>query len=48
MVGIKEAVQVEQIPLEIALRAITSNPAKILKLAQKAGSLLEWMPIFAC
>lgn len=35
MVGIKEAVQVEQIPLEIALRAITSNPAKILKLAQK-------------
>lgn len=35
MVGIKEAVQVEQIPLEIALRAITSNPAKILKLVQK-------------
>ena len=31
LVGIKEAVQKENIPLEIALRAITTNPARILK-----------------
>ncbi len=35
LVGIKEAVQKESIPLEIALRAITSNPARILKLDKK-------------
>ena len=28
LVGIKEAVQKEDIPLEIALRAVTSNPCK--------------------
>ena len=33
--GIKEAVFKEEIPLEIALRAITCNPAKILKLENK-------------
>ncbi|MCR1943225.1 beta-aspartyl-peptidase [Enterococcus gallinarum] len=47
MVGIKEAVQVEQIPLEIALRAITSNPAKILKLAQK-GRIVPGMDADLC
>lgn len=35
LVGIKEAVQKENIPLEIALRAITTNPASILKLEGK-------------
>ncbi len=35
LVGIKEAVQKENIPLEIALRAITTNPARILKLEGK-------------
>ncbi|KAF1302521.1 MULTISPECIES: beta-aspartyl-peptidase [Enterococcus] len=40
MVGIKEAVQVENIPLETALRAITINPAKLLKLTDK-GQLQE-------
>jgi len=35
LVGIKEAVQKEDIPLEIALRAVTSNPARVLKLDQK-------------
>lgn len=35
LVGIKEAVFKENIPLEIALRAITANPAKILKLSTK-------------
>jgi len=33
--GIKECVFREDIPLEIAIRAITSNPAKILKLKTK-------------
>lgn len=33
--GIKECVFKEDIPLEIAIRAITSNPAKILKLNKK-------------
>lgn len=47
MVGIKEAVQVEQIPLEIALRAITSNPAKILKLVQK-GRIAPGMDADLC
>lgn len=47
MVGIKEAVQVEQIPLEIALRAITSNPAKILKLTQK-GRIAPGMDADLC
>lgn len=47
MVGIKEAVQVEQIPLEIALRAITYNPAKILKLAQK-GRIAPGMDADLC
>lgn len=47
MVGIKEAVQVEQIPLDIALRAITSNPAKILKLAQK-GRIAPGMDADLC
>lgn len=47
MVGIKEAVQVEDIPLEIALRAITSNPAKILKLAQK-GRIAPGMDADLC
>ncbi|EPH93717.1 beta-aspartyl peptidase [Enterococcus faecalis 13-SD-W-01] len=37
MVGIKEAVEKEQIPLEIALRAITKNPARILKLEHKGA-----------
>ena len=35
LVGIKEAVEKENIPLEIALRAITSNPARVLKQAKK-------------
>lgn len=35
LVGIKEAVQKEDIPLEIALGAVTSNPARVLKLDQK-------------
>lgn len=35
MVGIKEAVFKENIPLEIALRAITINPSQILKLTSK-------------
>lgn len=35
LVGIKEAVQKEGIPLEIALRAVTCNPARVLKLTQK-------------
>ena len=35
LIGIKEAVQKENIPLEIALRAITTNPARILKLEGK-------------
>jgi beta-aspartyl-dipeptidase (metallo-type) len=47
MVGIKEAVQVEKIPLEIALRAITSNPAKILKLTQK-GQIAPGMDADLC
>ncbi|HZH60113.1 MAG TPA: beta-aspartyl-peptidase, partial [Metabacillus sp.] len=33
--AVKDAVQKENIPLEIALNVITSNPAKILKLHQK-------------
>jgi len=33
--AIKECVFKENIPLETALRAITSNPAKILKLNKK-------------
>jgi beta-aspartyl-dipeptidase (metallo-type) len=47
MVGIKEAVQKEQIPLEIAIRAITSNPAKVLKLDQK-GRLAAGMDADIC
>ena len=47
MVGIKEAVQKEQIPLEIAVRAITSNPAKVLKLDQK-GRLAAGMDADIC
>lgn len=47
MVGIKEAVEKEQIPLEIALRAITCNPAKILKLHQK-GQLAQGMDADLC
>ncbi len=35
MIGIKECVFKQDIPLEIAIRAITSNPAKILKLNKK-------------
>ncbi|MBF8808442.1 MAG: beta-aspartyl-peptidase [Enterococcus lacertideformus] len=35
LVGIREDVQKENIPLEVALRAITVNPARILKLAKK-------------
>ena len=35
IVSIKEAVFKEEIPIEIALRAVTSNPAKILKLKNK-------------
>lgn len=35
LVGIKDAVFKEEIPLEIVLRAVTCNPAKILKLNQK-------------
>ena len=38
LVGIKEAVFKENIPLEIVLRAVTCNPARILKLEHK-GSL---------
>ncbi len=37
LVGIKEAVQKENIPLEIALRAVTANPARILKLKGKGS-----------
>ena len=47
IVGIKEAVQKEQIPLEIAIRAITSNPAKVLKLDQK-GRLAAGMDADIC
>lgn len=35
LVGIKEAVFKESIPLEIVLRAVTVNPAKVLKLENK-------------
>ncbi|PQC29145.1 beta-aspartyl-peptidase [Enterococcus mundtii] len=35
LVGIKEAVQKEDIPLDIVLRAVTCNPARVLKLEQK-------------
>ena len=35
LVGIKEAVEKEEIPLEVALRAITVNPARVLKLERK-------------
>ncbi|MBV1756876.1 MAG: amidohydrolase family protein, partial [Dethiosulfatibacter sp.] len=35
IIGIKECVFREDIPLEIALRALTSNPAKILKFKNK-------------
>jgi len=35
LVGIKDCVFNENIPLEIALRAVTSNPARILKLKGK-------------
>lgn len=35
LVGIKDAVFKEEIPLEIVLRAVTCNPAKVLKLNQK-------------
>lgn len=35
LVGVKESVQKEEIPLEIALRAITSAPAKALKFPHK-------------
>lgn len=37
LVGIKDAVFKEEIPLEIVLRAVTCNPAKILKLNQKGS-----------
>lgn len=47
MVGIKEAVEKEQIPLEIALRSITSNPAKILKLEGK-GRLARGLDADIC
>ncbi|KPG69858.1 beta-aspartyl-peptidase [Enterococcus sp. RIT-PI-f] len=47
MVGIKEAVEKEQIPLEIALRAITCNPAKILQLGHK-GRLEKGMDADLC
>lgn len=32
---VRECVQMEQIPLEIALKGVTSNPAKVLKLTKK-------------
>lgn len=35
IIGIKECVSRENIPLEIAIRAVTTNPAKILKLRGK-------------
>lgn len=35
LVGVQESVQKENIPLEIALRAITSTPAKLLKFSNK-------------
>ncbi|MFS8541217.1 MAG: amidohydrolase family protein, partial [Tissierellales bacterium] len=35
LVGIKDCVFNENIPLEIALRAVTCNPARILKLKGK-------------
>jgi beta-aspartyl-dipeptidase (metallo-type) len=47
LVGIKEAVQVADIPLEIAIRAITSNPALILKLDGK-GFLENGMDADIC
>lgn len=40
LVGIKDAVFNEEIPLEIVLRAVTCNPAKILKLHQKGNIAL--------
>lgn len=42
IISIKDAVLEEEIPLEIALRAVTSNPAKILKLISK-GRILKGM-----
>lgn len=47
MVGIKEAVLKENIPLEIAIRAITENPAKILKLQGK-GQVKETFDADLC
>ncbi len=47
MVGIKEAVEVEKIPLEIALRAITKNPARILKMTKK-GQVKQGMDADLC
>lgn len=47
MVGIKEAVLKENIPLEIAIRAITENPAKILKLQDK-GQIKETLDADLC
>lgn len=44
---IKECVFNEQIPLEIALRAITANPARILKLSKK-GHLEEGFDADLC
>ncbi|CAN7478633.1 beta-aspartyl-peptidase [Rossellomorea sp. LjRoot5] len=38
---VKDAVQKENIPLETAIRVITSNPAKILKLKQKGHVEVE-------
>lgn len=38
---VKDAVLVEKIPLETAIRVITSNPAKILKLKQKGRVEVE-------
>lgn len=47
LINIQEAVLVEKIPLEIALRSITSNPAMILKLGNK-GRIAEGLDADFC
>lgn len=44
---VKECVEREKIPFEIAVKAITSNPAKILKLSTK-GKIAEGMDADIC
>ena len=44
---VKECVNKADIPLEIAIKAITSNPAKVLKLNKK-GKIAEGMDADLC